>query len=122
MTSLGGPGPGDAAPDAAPGRPDEPAGLAPERTRLAWRRTSLALAVGSVAAGRLLQDVVGPVAWLLTLAALVASAALLVAAYRRHEDAAEGRAGARLVTTCAAGVALVGLAALAIVLADGPGR
>ena len=98
---------------------DGPPGVAPERTRLAWRRTSLALAVGAVAAGRLLADVVGAVAWLLSVVALLASSAVMVAAYRRSDDAAAGRAGGRLVTVCAVGLTAVGLTALAVVLAGG---
>jgi putative membrane protein len=98
---------------------DGPPGVAPERTRLAWRRTSLSLAVGAVAAGRLLEDEVGAVAWLLSVVALVASAAVMVAAYRRSDDAAAGRAGGRLVTVCAVALTAVGLTALGIVLAAG---
>lgn len=100
---------------------DRPAGLAPERTRLAWRRTGLALAVGAVAIGRMLQDVVGAAAWLLALVASAASAVLVVAAYRRSPDSHAGRAGGRLVTVCAAGLVLVGLGALVVVLTGGLG-
>ena len=100
---------------------DRPAGLAPERTRLAWRRTGLTLAVGSVAVGRMLQDVIGAAAWVLAVAASVASAVLVLAAYRRSPDAHAGRAGGRLVTVCAVGLVLVGLAALVVVLSGGLG-
>jgi putative membrane protein len=95
--------------------PDDPAtGLAAERTRLAWRRTGLALAAGSVAAARLFQEVVGGVAWSLGAAGLAASAALLVAAYRRHTGGPQG--GGRLVTACAAGVVVIGVCSVLMVL------
>ncbi|MBO9553841.1 DUF202 domain-containing protein [Cellulomonas sp.] len=92
--------------------PDE--GLAAERTRLAWRRTGLALAAGSVAAARLLQEVVGGAAWALGIAGLAASAALLVAAYQRHTG--EHAGGGRLVTVCAATVVVIGVASVLMVL------
>jgi putative membrane protein len=93
---------------------DPAAGLAAERTRLAWRRTGLALAAGSVAAARLLQEVVGGAAWALGAVGLTASAALLVAAYRRHTSGLAG--GGRLVTVCAAAVVTIGAASVAMVL------
>ncbi|GIG22404.1 hypothetical protein Cch01nite_31280 [Cellulomonas chitinilytica] len=89
-------------------------GLAAERTRLAWRRTGLALAAGSVAAARLLQEVVGGVAWALGGIGLTASAALLVAAYQRHTGGLAG--GGRLVTVCAATVVVIGAASVVMVL------
>jgi putative membrane protein len=121
-------GPGDtSAPDAA--RP----GLAVERTALAWRRTGLALATGSLAAGRLLETVWGPVSWWLAalgllLAVVVVASAQVRAAAAHHEpgdpatervEATAGvvrRTGGRLVTACAAGATLLGLVGLAIVL------
>lgn len=96
-------------------------GLAAERTRLAWRRTSLGLAGGSLAAGRLLQDVVGPVSWSVALLGLVTAGGVLLAAGRRRGwllAAQRGELpGGRLVALCAVGVALLGLAALVVVLA-----
>jgi len=97
--------------------------LARERTRLAWRRTALGLAGGAVAGARLLQDVVGPAAWLLALAGL--AAALLVARFarRRHEsDPLLTQRGGRLVTTVAVGTLLVGIAALVVLLTLATGR
>ncbi|GEK16583.1 DUF202 domain-containing protein [Cellulomonas persica] len=119
---------------------DRPAGLALERTRLAWRRTALGLAAGSVAAGRLLQDVVGPASWLVAAAGLTASALVTRAAWRRLVGPPRPRAprhapdgptdphvatglspaqaqGGGLVGVVAAGTALVGVAALVVVLA-----
>jgi len=96
----------------------DPRSLARERTRLSWRRTALGLAGGAVAGARLLQEVVGPAAWLLALAGL--TAALLVARFarRRHEaDPSVAQAGGRLVTTVAVGTLLVGVAALVVLLA-----
>lgn len=100
---------------------ERPGGLAPERTRLAWRRTGLAMAVGSVAIGRMLQDVIGAAAWVLALVASVASGVVVAFAYRRSPDAGTGRAGGRLVTVCAAGLVLVALGALVVVLTGGLG-
>jgi len=100
---------------------DRPGGLAPERTRLAWRRTGLALAVGSVAIGRMLQDVIGAAAWVLAVLASVASAVLVGAAYRRSPGSHAGRAGGRLVTVCAVGLLLVALGALVVVVTGGLG-
>ncbi|WP_273651868.1 DUF202 domain-containing protein [Cellulomonas fimi] len=98
----------------------EDVGLAAERTRLAWRRTALGLAAGGVAAGRLLQDVVGPVSWLLAVAGLVGAGLVLVAAGRRRGWLLATRRGDRpgglLVATCAVGVTLLGVAALAVVV------
>ncbi len=99
-------------------------GLAAERTRLAWRRTALGLAAGSVAAGRLLQDVVGTAAWGVALAGLVAAGVVLLAAGRRRgwllSAARRDLPGGRLVTACAAGTALLGVAALAVVVLAPP--
>lgn len=95
-----------------PVAPDE--GLAAERTRLAWRRTGLALAAGSIAAARLLQEVIGGVAWAVGVAGLAASAALLVAAYQRHTGGHTG--GGRLVTVSAVTVLVIGVASVLMVL------
>lgn len=51
------------------------AGLQPERTALAWRRTALAVAVASLAALRILPEVLG--SWALIPAALGAGASLV---------------------------------------------
>ncbi|MDC7120972.1 DUF202 domain-containing protein [Cellulomonas fimi] len=101
----------------------EDVGLAAERTRLAWRRTALGLAAGGVAGGRLLQDVVGPVSWVLGLAGLVGAGLVLLAAGRRRGWLLATRRGERpggqLVGVCAVGVTLLGVAALAVVVAHG---
>jgi putative membrane protein len=57
-------------------------GLQPERTALAWRRAGLSLAVGSLAAGRLLDPLVHG-AWLLAAVGVASAVALLVRARRR---------------------------------------
>ena len=60
------------------------AGLQPERTALAWRRTALAVAVGSLAALRILPEVLG--SWALIPAALGAGVSFvaLVLTHRRY--------------------------------------
>jgi putative membrane protein len=58
-------------------------GLQPERTALAWRRTAQSLAVGSLAAGRLLQVRLGGASWLLAVIGVVLALGLLLAARRR---------------------------------------
>ncbi|WP_144673367.1 DUF202 domain-containing protein [Arthrobacter sp. U41] len=74
-------GPGD-----APDRSHRPfdAGLQPERTALAWRRMALAVAVGSLAALRILPEVLG--LWALVPAALGAAVSLvaLIVSQRRY--------------------------------------
>lgn len=109
---------GEVPPDV--GAPPADLGLAAERTRLAWRRTALGLAAGSAAAGRLLQDVAGPVAWGVAVAGLVAAGAVLLAAGRRRgwllATRRGDRPGGRLVTVCAGAVALLGACALVVVL------
>ncbi|GAA3806334.1 DUF202 domain-containing protein [Cellulomonas soli] len=116
-------------PDGRPNRPVRP-GLAVERTALAWRRTGLALATGALAGGRLLEQTFGPVAWLITAAALLAAGVVTFSAHTRSRAAhgvvppsqrettgsLVGRTGGRLVTACAAGAAVLGLIGLAIVL------
>lgn len=96
-------------------------GLQPERTALAWRRTALGLAVGSLAAARLLG---GQLGGLLGGVGLAVAFALFEAARRRarHVDRAlraDGHLtagpGAALLAT-AAGVALVvGLMGIVVV-------
>lgn len=93
-------------------------GLAGERTRLAWRRTALGLAAGSVAAARLLQDVLGPASWAIAVAGLIACALVV----RHHtSDVPQGEQAGRLVTIVALGTSLIGVAALVVVL-TGPAR
>ena len=73
-------------PEDAPGRSHRPfdAGLQPERTALAWGRTALAVAVGSLAALRILPEVLG--LWALVPAALGAAVSLvaLIVSQRRY--------------------------------------
>ncbi|GEA81957.1 MULTISPECIES: DUF202 domain-containing protein [Cellulomonas] len=99
------------------GRAPGEQGLALERTRLAWRRTGLGLAAGSVAAGRLLQELVGPVAWVVTVLGLVAAALVVRVALRRYTGGAWRTAGGGLVAAVAVGSAVVGAVALLVVLA-----
>jgi putative membrane protein len=73
-------------PEGAADRSHRPfdAGLQPERTALAWRRTAMAVAVGSLAALRILPEVLG--SWALGPAALGAAVSLvaLIATQRRY--------------------------------------
>lgn len=64
-------------PEAAASRSDRPfdAGLWVERTALAWRRTALAVAVGSLAALRILPEILG--SWAFIPAALGAGVAMV---------------------------------------------
>ena len=97
-------------------------GLARERTRLAWRRTALGLAAGSVAAARLLQDVLGPASWAIAVAGLIACALVVRIVMRHHtSDVPPGEQAGRLVTIVALGTSLIGVAALVVVL-TGPAR
>ena len=72
--------------EGAPGRSDRPfdAGLWVERTALAWRRTALAVAVGSLAALRILPEVLG--LWAFIPAALGAGVSFVafVLTHRRY--------------------------------------
>ncbi|MBT0995395.1 DUF202 domain-containing protein [Cellulomonas sp. DKR-3] len=93
--------------------PAQEAGLARERTRLSWRRTALGLAAGSVGAGKLLETMVGPAAWTLTLAGFVAASLVVVAAMRRHlPDVPATYLGGRLVAVVAGTLTVLGLVAL----------
>jgi len=92
-------------------------GLALERTRLAWRRTALGLAAGSVAAGRLLQELVGPVSWLVTLLGLAAATLVVRVVLRRYASTAWRARGGGLVAAVAVGTAVIGAVALLVVLA-----
>lgn len=68
------------------GRSDRPfdAGLQLERSSLAWRRTALALSVASLAALRIMPDVLGMWALVPTGAGAAASIAALFLAHRRY--------------------------------------
>lgn len=74
------------APETEPGRGHRPfdAGLQPERTALAWRRTALAVAVASLAALRILPEVLG--LWALIPAGLGAGVSFvaLLLTHRRY--------------------------------------
>ena len=102
----------------------QPVETQPERTALAWQRTGLALFGATVVAGRLgMRD--WPVATVLVLApAVLLSIGMMRLAGRRYRHARaaavdDGRhgQGGRLPFAAAAAVALLGLAALAAVLA-----
>lgn len=73
-------------PESADERSSRPfdAGLQPERTALAWRRTALAVAVGSLAALRILPEVLGPWALIPTALGAAVSLVALVATQRRY--------------------------------------
>jgi putative membrane protein len=102
-----------------------PPGVQPERTALAWRRTALAVAVGSLAAGRLLEPVLGPGAWVLTLVGVPAAGGIAAAGARRARawagvlDGPGTRPGpgGGLLAGVTAAVVVLGGAALALVLA-----
>lgn len=68
------------------GRSDRPfdAGLQLERSSLAWRRTALALSVASLAALRIIPDVLGVWALIPTGACAAASVAALFLTHRRY--------------------------------------
>lgn len=74
------------APENPPGRGHRPfdAGLQPERTALAWRRTAMAVAVASLAALRILPEVLG--SWALIPAVLGAAVSFvaIVLTHRRY--------------------------------------
>lgn len=101
-------------------------GLQPERTELAWRRISLALAVGSLVAMRMLPATLGGVGWVVPgLVGLVCAGVLWQAA--RHRTArvndvllerAAGRVlpGGALLGAVAAFTALIGVFGLVVVI------
>ena len=105
-------------------------GLAPERTALAWRRTALALAVGSLAAGRVLQPALGAAAWPMAVVGVVVGLGVLLAAGRRaaavvrelraRGDLAAGP-GAGLPATLAVVAVLVGVVGLVFTVRLGVG-
>lgn len=102
----------------APGE-DVPPGVQPERTALAWRRTALAVAVGALAAGRLLEPVLGPDAWVLTTVGVPAAAAIAVAGGRRARawaDVLDREAEATAPPAGPGGGLLAGVALAALVL------
>lgn len=103
----GAPGPG--------GGPSAP-GLQAERTELAWQRTSLALATGSLLAGRLLAPGLGGWAWLAAGTGIGLAGALAAVSGRRG---ARGGVGGGLVVVCAVGALLLGVLALAVLLGLG---
>jgi uncharacterized membrane protein YidH (DUF202 family) len=98
-------------------------GLQPERTALAWRRTALSVAVGSLAARRLLEPLLGGVGWVLAAAGVALGFGLLLAARRRAAvidraleatgDLSTGP-GAGLLVGAAAVAVLVGVAGLVV--------
>jgi len=100
-------------------------GLAAERTALAWRRTVLALAVGSLAAGRVLQPALGGGAWPVAVVGVVVGLGVLLAAGRRaaaivralstRGDLAAGPA-AGLLAALAVVAVLVGVVGLVVVV------
>lgn len=112
------PAPGDAVPP----------GVQPERTALAWRRTALAVAVGALAAGRLLEPVLGSGAWALTMIGVPAAAGIAVAGGRRsrawadlldreaEKPATPTGPGGGLLACVALGALVLGVAALVLLL------
>jgi len=105
---------------------DLPPGVQPERTALAWRRTSLALAAGSLVAGRVAEPLTGPLIWVVAVLGAVAALGLARAGSRRaarwatvigHEPEPVPGPGGRTLALCAGGVLLIGVVALALVLA-----
>ena len=99
--------------EAWPTRHEGDAGLQPHRTQLAWRRTSLALLGAAIASVKVLEPVLGPVAFVIGIAGIVMAGALAWGSYHRANQQV---AGARLVTTCAVVTALLGLGALAFAI------
>ncbi|MBO3084822.1 DUF202 domain-containing protein [Cellulomonas fengjieae] len=97
-----------------------PPTLAAERTHLAWRRTAIGLVAGGLAASHLLQEFVGLAAWSLAATAAVVAVALAVVSHGRHLADGAVPPGGRLVAASAAGVLLLGIAAVAFVVLHGP--
>jgi putative membrane protein len=123
---MTGPGPAGPTPDGPPPG-DPPPGVQPERTALAWQRTALALTIGSLGAGRLLSDPLGPVAWLPAVLGVLAAVLLARTGTRRALRWArvlDDRPGStqitapdgRVVALAAGGTLLLGVAA-AVLLA-----
>ena len=100
--------------DPWPTRHEGDAGLQPQRTELAWRRTSLALLGLSLASAKVLEPELGPIALVLAVVGIVLASFL---AWGANHRARRPLSGARLVTTCALVSVLLGLAALAFVVA-----
>ena len=106
-------------------------GLQPERTALAWRRSGLGMAVGALAALRVLPLTWGVAGFAVAAAALALAIAIIVASHARYRRetaillAARGTAeplrvrlsGGALPAFIAASSIAVGIAALALVLA-----
>ncbi len=104
---------------------DPPPGVQAERTALAWRRTGLSLAVGSLAAGRVLQPVTGPWVWLFAVAGAVAAIGLTRAGESRAarwsavltaEPHPVPGPGGRTLALCAVGALALGVAGAVVVL------
>lgn len=102
-------------------------GLQPERTELAWRRTSLAFAVGSLVAMRVLPVALGSAWWaLIGLFGVVVAMGLWNAARRRARrlsmllrgaEVAWRMPGGGLITVLSASTVLAGGCCAAVVLA-----
>lgn len=100
-------------------------GLQLERTALAWQRTQLSLIVGSLAAGRGLETLLGPTSWLIAALGVGLSVGAFLSTRRRYREAhrhlteVDERSlpgGAQLVAITATLCFVTGLAALAFVL------
>ncbi|WP_349628269.1 DUF202 domain-containing protein [Cellulomonas hominis] len=105
-----------------------PPGVQAERTTLAWHRTALSLAVGALAAGRVLEPVTGAWVWALAVTGALVAGALGWAGGRRsrawalvlaggHGSPAVRAPGAGLLAAAALGSLVLGGAAAALVLA-----
>lgn len=100
--------------------PEPPPTLAAERTHLAWRRTAIGLTGGGLAAAHLLQEFLGLAAWSLAATAAAVAVALTAVSHRRHLADGTLPPGGRLVAASAAGVLVLGVAAVAFVVLHGP--
>jgi uncharacterized membrane protein YidH (DUF202 family) len=89
-------------------------GLQPERTALAWRRTSLALVVGSLAAVRVLPQLIGAWGYAAAGLAFAVSVGILIASHRRYLSRVPSGGG--LIGATALVVLLAGVAALVAIL------
>jgi len=101
-------------------------GLQPERTALAWRRTGLAVAVGGVVGARVLAPALGAGAVVVAVLGLALAALLLLGSTRRvrrtqnallQDGHLASGPGGRLVATVCIACTVVGVAALAAVVA-----